>query len=400
MFRSNKYLILLCVVFLTGNSAALGQAESARESKSADLQDAVLQDREIRLLDLSGTPYERGLAHGKALKTEIKAIISDFKQDLAKTYNVASSDFIERFVETTNFQPAIEKWTPGLLDEVRGIADGADIPFEEVYVFQLADEIWSMGKWAMKHKCTAISVNRRGDQPTIVAQTMDIPGFYQKYPTLLRIRYENGPTQMVLTCPGLIGVNGLNSDGVAVCCNTLLQLQPSLEGVPCLFVVRGVLENRELKTAESWLKKIPHAVGQNYTLGDQNEAHAFECCAISKKRFRPVDNADYTYHTNHPLVNTDWHPEYLARCKEKKCSPAQGLSVCHRFKTLQQRINMDNPITEKSIIESLASRDSDIGPICGEWNYACTLFILGENPEMHISPGRADSFRMQVFGFQ
>jgi isopenicillin-N N-acyltransferase-like protein len=400
MFQSNKYLTVLCFVFMSGTSAALAQTDSAIHSKSDVSQQAVLRDREITLLDLSGGPYERGLAHGKALKTEIKDIILLFKQDLANTYNVDSSVFIKRFMATSNFQPAIKKWTPGLLDEVRGIADGADVPFDEIYVFQLADEIWSMGKWAMKHKCTAISVNRRGDQPTIVAQTMDIPGFYQKYPTLLRIRYENGSTQMVLTCPGLIGVNGMNSDGVAVCCNTLLQLQPSLEGVPCLFVVRGVLENKNLKSAESWLKKIPHAVGQNYTLGDRSESRAFECCATSKKRFKPVDGADFTFHTNHPLVNTDWHPDYVAQCKEKKCNPEEGLYVCHRFKTLQQRIQKGNPITEKSIIDTLASRDSGKGPICGEWNYACTVFVLGETPELHISPGRADRYRMQTFRFE
>ena len=82
----------------------------------------------------------------------------------------------------TDFIPAIEKWTPGLLDEVRGIAEGAKLPFEEVYVFQLADEIWSMGAWAMREKCTAIAVDRRGDQPTLVAQNMDIPGLLPEVP--------------------------------------------------------------------------------------------------------------------------------------------------------------------------------------------------------------------------
>ena len=308
--------------------------------------------------------------------------------------------FVARFLAKTDFQPAIEKWTPGLLDEVRGIADGAEVPFDDIYVFQLADEIWSMGKWAIKHKCTAISVNRRGNQPTMVAQTMDIPGFYQKYPTLLRVKYENGPTQMVLTCPGLIGVNGMNSSGVAVCCNTLLQLKPSLKGIPCLFVVRGVLENENLNEAESWLKKIPHAVGQNYTLGDRNESRAFECSAVSKKRFRPTSDADFTYHTNHPLVNTDWHPDYAAACQQKKCKPEEGLNVCHRFETLQQRIQPGKLITEKTIIDALASRDNEKGPICGPWNYACTVFVLSEIPELHIMPGRADRYRMQTFRFE
>ena len=54
-------------------------------------------------------------------------------------------EWVERFIADTNFQPAIEKWVPGMLDEVRGIAEGAELPFEEIYVFQLADEMMLRG---------------------------------------------------------------------------------------------------------------------------------------------------------------------------------------------------------------------------------------------------------------
>lgn len=264
------------------------------------------QHREVRVLDVSGTPRERGLAHGRALKDQIHAIIGAFKKDLERDHKMSAAAFTEKFLAKTDFLPAIEKWTPGLIDEVCGIADGAGLPFEDVYLFQLADEIWSMGRWALREKCTAIAVDRRGDQPTLVAQNMDIPGFYQAYPTLLRVRRAGGPDTMVLTCPGLIGVNGMNSAAVAICCNTLLQLRPSPKGVPCLFVVRGVLEQGNLEDAAAWLRRIPHAVGQNYTIGDPGGAQAYECSAGEKVRFRPDPEGDFTYHTNHPLVNRDW----------------------------------------------------------------------------------------------
>ena len=121
-----------------------------------------LQQRDVRVLDLSGTPHERGLAHGRALKDEIQEMVSDFRNDLERTYRVDSSTFIDRFIDDTDFMPAIQKWTPGLLEEVRGIAEGSEMSFEEIYVWQLADEIWSMGSWAMREKCTAIAVDPRG----------------------------------------------------------------------------------------------------------------------------------------------------------------------------------------------------------------------------------------------
>ncbi len=358
-----------------------------------------LQHRDVRVLEVSGTPYERGEMHGRALAAEVREIIGDFKRDLERDFGVDAETFITAFLETTNFMPAIEKWTPGLLDEVRGIADGAELPFEEVYVFQLADEIWSMGRWALREKCTAIAVSRRGDQPTIVAQNMDIPGFYQKYPTLLCVRRDDGPDTLVLTCPGLIGVNGMNSDAVAVACNTLLQLRPSLEGVPCLFVVRGVLERSNLADAQAWLERIPHAVGQNYTLGDPTGARAFECSAGGKQRFDPSGDGSFTYHTNHPLVSRDWHPDYLARCETQGRAPEDGLYACHRFESLTARVTDAATVTVESIQQALASRDDARGPISGDWTYGCTVFVLGEEPELLLAPGRADVYGFQRFGF-
>ena len=355
--------------------------------------------RKVTVLDLSGSPAERGFAHGQALKAQIRENLREFKLDLEKTYKIEAKTFLQRFLADTDFIPAIEKWTPGLLDEVRGIAKGAEVPFDEVYAFQLADEIWSMGNWTLRDKCTAVAVDRRGDQPTLVAQNMDLPRFYHKVPTLLRVRREGGPDTMVLTCPGLIGVNGMNSASVAICCNTLLQLRPSREGLPCLFVVRGVLERRSLADAEAWLKRIPHAVGQNYTLGGTAHARAFECSAGAKIQFRPDPKGDFTYHTNHPLVNTDWHPDDVARCQKVDKLPQQGLRVCHRFAALEQRVGRGQPITIETIQATLASKDHAPGSICGDWNYCCTIFVLKDKPVLLMAPGRPDRIAFQRFTF-
>lgn len=359
-----------------------------------------LQHREVQVLELSGTPHERGLAHGRALGPQIRELLDDFERDLERNYGVDADDFRERFLTETDFAPAIERWVPGLLDEVAGIAEGAGVSFERVFLWQLNDEIWSMGRRAMRHHCTSIAVNRRGDQPTLVAQNMDIPGFFQKFPTLLRVRDEQGPDQLLFTCPGLVGVNGMNAAGLAVTCNTLLQLRPSGEGVPCLFVVRGVLMHENLADARAWLERVPHAVGQNYTIGDPTAAQAFECSAGDKVEFRPDPAADFTYHTNHPLVSTDWHPDHRARCEARDVDPKVGLTHCWRFDSLGERIRLGEPITVETIRATLSSRDHEKGPICGDWTYGCTVFVLAEKgPWLELSPGRPDRMAVQRFGF-
>ena len=54
------------------------------------VQDGLLH-RDVRVLDLAGTPYERGLAHGRALKDEIRELVGDFQSDLERTYGVEAS---------------------------------------------------------------------------------------------------------------------------------------------------------------------------------------------------------------------------------------------------------------------------------------------------------------------
>ena len=54
--------------------ASLGSAQQTLE----------LRHRDITVLDLSGSPHERGLAHGRALKPQIEVILADFRESLER----------------------------------------------------------------------------------------------------------------------------------------------------------------------------------------------------------------------------------------------------------------------------------------------------------------------------
>ena len=54
--------------------------------------------------------------------------------------------FFGEFMRTTSYLADIEQHTPDLLAETRGLADGAGLPFEEVFSMSCIDELWSHGK--------------------------------------------------------------------------------------------------------------------------------------------------------------------------------------------------------------------------------------------------------------
>lgn len=356
------------------------------------------QAEKLRILDLEGTPYEMGKTHGRALQPEIRELVKRWTADLEKTYRVPIGAFIRNLLKKTDFKPAIARWTPDLLEEVRGIADGAGVDFDTMYAYQLIDEIWAMDAELGVSKCTTIAAGNRNGRPAFIAQTLDIPAFYHGFQTVLRIRdrRENMET-LVFTIPGVVAANGLNSRSVGVCVNAVTQLAHSPKGLPVDFVIRGILSRKTYQEAMEFLRDVQPAAPQNYVLGGPGEAASFERSAGQMSRYRPFEGAEFTYHTNHPLINDDFDPGFPETLKRQGMTLELYRSLCPRFNFLG-RVLADNSATLdldalKILFGNRASGINNGG------TYGCTIMVLGENPQLHISPGRPDEEPFQVLTF-
>ncbi len=377
-------LLILCIFpvldFAAGDGSVPGQAEK------------------LRVVDLEGTPYEMGKVHGQTLKSEILDLLERWKADLVKTYRVTAEVFIQNLLKRTDFQPAIVRWTPGLLDEVRGIADGAGVDFNTIYAYQLIDEIWAMDADLGFSKCTSIAAGKRNGNPAYVAQTLDIPGFYHGYQTVLRIRDKREDLEtLVFTIPGVVAANGLNSRSVGVCVNAVTQLAYSPKGLPVAFVIRGLLRQRSYEQAVKFLQDIQPAAPQNYVIGGPADAAAFERSAGKMSRFIPFAGAEFTYHTNHPLINDDFNPRFPETLKTRGMTLEKYRTLCPRFNFLGQLLKDNSAVIDLAALEALF-KDRASG-INNAGTYGCTIMVLGERPELHISPGRPDEEPFQVLGF-
>jgi predicted choloylglycine hydrolase len=381
--------------------AALICAGDFNLSSAGQAKALSLSEGQLRVLELRGSPYQRGLVHGKTLAKEIHEIIKLWKAEIESGYKVKADKFIADFLKQTNFLPAIKRWTPELLDEVRGISEGSGLDFNTIFAYQLADEEWA--NWedvAGGEHCSSIGVNRRGANPSFVAQNMDIPVFFHGYQTLLRIKDEDtNLEQLVLTVPGAIGVNGLNSNAVAITCNTLLRLEYCKDGLPVSFIVRGVLKQKSLKAATDFLHNIKHASGQNYIIGGIEGAHSFECSANKVVEFVPYKGAQLTYHTNHPLANDDYNHRYVANLQKQNKTPKDDPYYCRRLEALEKRLKDNANVDVEVIKASLSSRDYENNPVSNKYTYACTIMVLSGKPELHLAPGRPHETAFKVFRF-
>ncbi len=353
----------------------------------------------LRILELKGTPYERGIIHGRSLTSEIQELVKRWKADIEKTYSVPAERYIKKFLDASDFQPAIERWTPGLLEEVRGIANGAGVDFETMYAFQLVDESWVMGPDLGFSKCTTIAANKRGEEPAFVSQTLDIPPFYHGFQTVLRIKgNDKEPDALVFTFPGFIAANGLNDRSVAVCVNAVTQMAYSAKGLPVAFVIRGILRQKSYENAVRFLEEIEPAAPQNYMIGGDDKASSFERSAGKVVEFVPFAGAEFTYHTNHPLINDDFNPKFTEALKTRGISLEEYQARCTRFKFLGQTFRDNTAKIDLEVLKQVYSyRDSGIN---NPSTYGCTIMRLGEHPELHIAPGRPDEVPFEAIGFE
>jgi len=385
------FLLMLALASILPDS---GAQTSSPEAKS----------RRFIVLDLTGTPYERGVQHGQALREAIHKSVAIWKGNLQSTFKIDGDTFVTKFLAETNYSPAIKKWTPDLLEEVRGISDGAQIDFNTILVFQLMDEYWVNGpEITAEQHCSAMGIAGAANHPTIVAQNMDLENFRDGFQTILHIREASGLEEFVLSQPGLIAFNGMNNRGVGVNTNTVGQLARSRDGLPVAFVVRGILQRNTYEDVASFLKTVHHASGQSYTIGASGRVGYFEASSHDVVEVAATSSGRFVYHTNHPLANHDYSPEGT----REMTSPNEADNSHTRYLSLQKRLSTGPGNDIIQLIENtLRSHDSEQNPICREWSekpdsfsYSSTIMILSGDSHLLASPGPPDRYPYEEFRF-
>jgi hypothetical protein len=263
------------------------------------------QTADVPVVTCAGSPGERGEQHGEALRGLIVEGLGRWAESIGSAHGIAPDTYISGFVQGTDFLPAIRRWTPGLLEEVEGIARGSAQPWQWIYAYNLLDEEWT---WASERKagtapgCTVAGFAPEGGT-TLLAQTMDIPNVHDRTQAVLRTEPEDDPAALVFTHAGMIGLTGCNEDGLAVVVNNLDMLPASRIGLPVAFVLRGILERRTLAGAVDFVSQVDHATGQHYGIAAPDGLASIEGWATGFAAGAEVRTR--LLHTNHPLYTNE-----------------------------------------------------------------------------------------------
>lgn len=248
------------------------------------------------IIELSGDGRTRGQTHGEEVRGLIATSMERWRDRIEQLTGRSSDDHVARFLGASRLVDAVRTGSPDLYDEVLGIAEASGQPLDDVFAYNFMDEEWRYsGTSAIG--CSVVGIE--GESGVILGQNMDLPASMDGSQVLLHIRGDDDPEQFVASAAGMVGVLGVNREGVACCVNTLAQLPSALEGMPVAFLIREVLRRRTRAEAGAYLRSVRHASGQNYAIADRHGIDSYECSSAGVSA-RPIVGP-VLVHTNHPL---------------------------------------------------------------------------------------------------
>lgn len=377
---------------------------------------------DLPVIELSGAPRERGRIYGETAKSLIASVIERWRFDLGNfspdntAANPVDPDiYLNEFFTQTNYLRSIKRWTPDLLDEVNGIAEGSGQHFKDILGLQLLDEEWIFGLRRRLDKpvskCTAFGVPNQSNAISYAGQNMDVPSWMEGYQVLLKIIPDKSntpdlppPEALVFSIAGNIGLNGINASGVGITCNTLPQLNYASDGLPVSFIVRSILQRSSIENAERYLLSIKHASGQNYILSTAGDMRCYECCATSVARYAPEELQGRVFHSNHPLVNRDGN-NLMPEAKRR------NENTVSRFNSIYNRLgNVSQPVCLDDIKAALSAHDDPNNPVSRVMNpdnsksamgytAGSSIYEFGDIPCLHLAAGPPCETDFKLFEF-
>jgi isopenicillin-N N-acyltransferase like protein len=201
------------------------------------------------VVKVHGGPYQRGLQHGRAcgdlirrypeVLLEVIRLEARWRALDAKPAPAGPEDLLSRAM---TFLPAMDAYAPHLIEEIRGIADGARLSFAEVLLVNVRAEV--IGATPAEALCTSFAVGREAaaDASVLSGQNLDQHPLNRDLMIMLHVEPDEGPAVLMCSFAGLVGYPGINSEGVSFFQNALSTAAWRADGIPHYLLKRILLE--------------------------------------------------------------------------------------------------------------------------------------------------------------
>jgi isopenicillin-N N-acyltransferase-like protein len=241
-----------------------------RSVGAADIEPKVPRVADHELTVISGKPRERGKQYGQRFKNPIRDFLD--KEIVQLRAPTASRDELRRYAGQCI--KAIQEYSPVIVEELEGMAEGSGLNLEELVLITLHEEVAGhKGSQlpAVTH-CTALAAAPPDtiDRHAYVGQNWDWMNSAYGLSSLLLWKRPEGPSVLAYSFPGLWVGAGLNSAGLALCWTwgNDMGIKAPRVGIPSYVLIAQMLYQDTLAGALKEAERAGHAGWFAFVLGD------------------------------------------------------------------------------------------------------------------------------------
>lgn len=249
--------------------------------------------KQFPIVRISGTHYEVGRAVGEVMRGSIVTLFEK-NRSLHPYYFVRHKDGANALIGLT------QSYFSQYIEELRGMADGAGLPMEELFLSNTR-ELGYFESSADADHCTVIAVP--SDDGYLVGHNEDWEADALDHLYILDATIEG----VKIFGLGYDFVNTIIGDSVAINQFGLVEAVNELShtdthiGVPKAFIARAVIDCKTLEETEEIIKTIPRRSGFNHFLVQEKRLLNMETSA-KEYAVEKMESTKYL-HTNHYVTN-------------------------------------------------------------------------------------------------
>ncbi len=262
-------------------------------------------------VSVSGRPFDRGRAYGAAARERVhrSAVLYGAQLGDLGLSPQARTRLIGAFAEK------VEEFDASYLEEMRGIAEGAEVSLEQVVMINARTEVVAMARVmadrpedgeeeseANADGCTGAIIlpERTAEGNLLHGQNWDWRPECVDNAVILRMYRDDGPDLLTFVEAGGLGRHGMNSAGIAISGNYLRcdrdYTQPG--GVPLALVRRKAMDQEHVALSMRAIATTRKACATNMLVSHKaGWAIDFECAPDEAFPLYPEDNL--IVHANH-----------------------------------------------------------------------------------------------------
>lgn len=303
----------------------------------------------VPIVYVKGSHYEMGCQIGEDRREQVKHSLENAHKLIESTYNYLELTWDGAKIQARKYMPFAEEAYPQYVEEMRGIADGAGVKFDDVAMLNAMEAV-TMDALHLT-KCTSFAVNgdRTADGHVLLAHNEDWLPEDENDVYLVHATPDEDPPFLGMTYGGLIPNIGFNAYGIAQACDSVYP-NDSRIGLPRLLVSRAILAARTPGGAIRRTLVPRRAAGYNHLIAHESgELYSVEVSARNFAILYAQDN--FIVHTNHYLAGNmqeiEAEPDELigTRVRYFRVNRLLNQNKLHTIHTLQaiQRDHVNHP---------------------------------------------------------